>query len=291
MSMFSTNINSAVTHITICGLIAFMYHTNLIFEEISQDLESLAGTTNSELVTLRDCTRSIQTGCTDCNQQVKDMKEALVLAGGAQSFDMIDVAEMKEVCQTLLNEFQVLAETNKRVNDQGKLFKERLSKTIEMFGSSRKLYQWKYRAMGGFVGGAMGCVVGGMLTESILGTFAGVCTTELGTYCTSYSKNRTEIILRKIVVNANKIKSTAYDSIEIMGDIVFRLEVQFRLAEKNDRAKAKLGFRIKRQVDEMIEDICSLRKSLYEMKRKAKVNERYIENILRLENVVDLLNL
>lgn len=283
MPMFSTNISSAVTHLTICGFIAFMYHTNLIFEEIDQGLESLAGTINSELVTLRDCMRSIQIECTNCDQQVKCMKKSLVLAERAQSFESIDVARMKEVCQTLFNVFQVLAATNIRFSDQRNLFNDRLSTTAEMFDTSRKRYEWKYRIMG--------CVVGGMLTDSILGAFAGGCMTELGTYCTSYSKNRTEIILKKIVVDANKINCIANDSIDIMGDIVNRLEAQFELAVKNDRTKAKSGFRIKKQVDETIKEIRSLRRLLRKIKRKARRSERSTENILRLGNVVDLLNL
>ncbi|KAG2233129.1 hypothetical protein INT48_005873 [Thamnidium elegans] len=274
---------NSLTGVRVEKLTSFMYHTNAVFKEIDQVLLGLASTTCSELLTLKDCMKDIQVECMKCDKVVKDMKEALFYAEETQSFARIDVVVMKEVCQTLLNIFQVLANTNERVHSQGDLFDSSLSKTIERFEFSRKLYKWKYRVAG--------AIVGSVFTGSVLGTLVGVCATHLGTYCTSYSKSRTDIILKKVHADAQKITDTADSSLDTMGGIVNRLQDQFELACKNNRTRTETGVRVKKQVDEMIYKIYLLQKELDLMKKIAKSNERYIKKIMRLENVVDLLNL
>ncbi|GAA5802347.1 hypothetical protein HPULCUR_007811 [Helicostylum pulchrum] len=284
MSLINPKLNRFVSHLTLCGIIGFMYHTNMVFEDINKDLEGLASTTISELFTLKQCMKNIQTECTNCDQKVKDMRGALVHAGRARSFADVDLAEMKKVCQALLNAIQVLVDTNQRVFDQGKSFDISLSKAEKRFKTGHALYTWKYRAMGG----AMDTI----LTGSTLGLLVGVCTTHLlGMYCTSYSKSHIEIILRKLSVDTGEINYTACDSMDSMGEIANLLRDQFELACKNDRTKAESCIRVKKQVENMITDMYVLQNSLYAMKKKAQVNEGYIEKIMRMENVVDLLKL
>ncbi|KAI9251676.1 hypothetical protein EDC94DRAFT_588481 [Helicostylum pulchrum] len=268
MSLINPKLNRFVSHSTLCGVIGFMYHTNMVFEDINKDLEGLASTTISELFTLKQCMNNIQTECTNCDQKVKDMRGALVHAERARSFADVDLAEMKKVCQALLNAIQVLVDTNQRVFDQGKSFDISLSKAEKRFKTGHALYTWKYRAMGG--------AVDTILTGSTLGLLVG---------------SHIEIILRKLSVDTGEINYTACDSMDSMGEIANLLRDQFELACKNDRTKAESCIRVKKQVENMITDMYVLRNSLYAMKKKAQVNEGYIEKIMRMENVVDLLKL
>ncbi|GAA5802348.1 hypothetical protein HPULCUR_007812 [Helicostylum pulchrum] len=283
MPLINPDLNSALAHLTLCGVIGFMYHTNLAFEEINQNLESLASTTFSELLKLKQCMKNIQIECTNCNLEIKDMKDALVHAKRTQNFADIEVGEMEEVCQTLLDVFKVLFDTNKTVHAQRKSFYNSLSKTEERFKTEHARYTWKY--------GGMGAVVGGILTGTTLGTLVGVCSTYLGTHCTSYSKSRTEIILRKLFADAGKINYTACDSVFTMIEVVNCLQTQLKSAEKNNRTKAETGFGVKKRADNMIADICELKDALDAMKEMAEENECYIKNIMDCENVVDLLEL
>ncbi|GAA5802349.1 hypothetical protein HPULCUR_007813 [Helicostylum pulchrum] len=297
MTLTNTNTCCLIKDTTIFGFVcAVHYYTNVAYEEANQELKSLASTTNSELLTLRDCMKNIQIECTNCDQAVKGMKEALFLAEKTQSFAKMDITEMKDVCRNVLNVLQVLIDTNDRFNNQGESSNKHLLETEKLFENSCRLYTLEYYVMGGavgaVVGGAVGATVGGdIFNKYTLGALVGMTMIKLGTFHTSCLMDQAEIILKKICADNKKINYTDNDAVFIMAEFVGRLRDQFDLlAGKNDRTKkSESGTRVRKQVDQMITDICVFQDELYAMKEKALVNECYIQDIMELENVVDLL--
>lgn len=98
MSLTDINIVCFITYMITFGFICAVYYTHAAYEKSNQELKGLASTTNSKLLTLRNCMENIQNECTNCYQEVNSMKEALVLAENTQSFANMNVAEMKNVC-------------------------------------------------------------------------------------------------------------------------------------------------------------------------------------------------